>query len=259
MVKKRIIPKFIISNNRLVKWVRYKEKLREAGDPVSAAKIYDSYGADEIIFVDVDATLNSRESMLNIINDVSMEVFMPLSAGGGIKSVDGISNFLNSGADKVVINTYGIENPKFIKEASLKFGKQCIAVSIDYKYNEDLKKFNVYTKGGTFNTFLDPIELSIKLQDFGAGEIIFSNIDRDGTMQGFDLENIEKLCELVDIPVIASSGAGSLEDCKKVLDLNVSGITISSLFLFTDQSPIKVRSYLASQGYNVRASKNSRN
>lgn len=255
MLKKRIIPKFLIRNGRLVKGVQFFDNFREAGNPVSTAKVYDSYGVDEMIFVDIDATEESRLVNGRIIEDVSEEVFMPFTVGGGVKSLSDIENLLKSGADKVSINSYALENPKFVKQAAQYFGDQCIVVSIDYKKTS--KGQVVMTHGGRKEFDIDPVECALRMQDLHAGEVLMTSIDRDGTMNGYDLDLIEALADKLEIPLIASSGAGSLSDCQAALNAGASAITISSMFLFSDHSPIKVRSYLSTNGVPVRAQKGS--
>lgn len=257
MLKKRIIPKFLIRGGRLVKMRRFHDDQREAGNPVSTAKVYDSYGVDELIFVDVDATKDGRVVTGNIIERVAEEVFVPLTVGGGVTTFEQIESLLKSGADKVSINTAAIENPDFITQAASRFGDQCIVVSIDYQADEFGKK-RVYGRGGTTATSHDPVEFAQRMQDLHAGEILMSSIDRDGMMNGYDLDLIGDLSNKLSIPLIASSGAGSLDDCKAALDAGASAITISSMFIFTDHSPIKVRTYLATNGIHVRNQKGSR-
>lgn len=258
MLKKRIIPKFLLKENRLVKGVQFHNNFREAGNPVTTAKVYDSYGVDEIIFLDILASVESRHAMIDIIKQVSQEVFMPFTAGGGVKTLDDVNDLLRAGADKISVNTMAVENPTFVKEAAQRFGDQCIVASVDYK-EVSPGIFRVFTNGGRNRTEFDPIEFSLRMQENNCGEILLCSIDRDGTMSGYDIEMIQKLSEKLHIPLIASSGAGSLNDCISAFKAGADAITISSMFLFTDQSPIKVRSYLYSQNINVRASKNSRN
>lgn len=258
MLKKRIIPKFLLNSGRLVKGVRFHENFREAGNPVSTSKVYDAYGVDELIFLDIQASSDSRQMVCDTIEKISEDVFMPFTAGGGVKAIDHINQLLRSGADKISINTAAVEKPGFIKEAARAYGDQCIVVGIDYKQVRD-GVFKVFTNGGRNETSLDPIEWALEMQDNNCGEILFCSIDRDGTMSGYDLDLIHMLSEQLDIPLIASSGAGSLQDCIDALNAGASAITISSMFFFTDHSPIKVRSYLHSQNINVRASRNSRN
>ena len=257
MLKKRIIPKFLIRNGRLVKMRRFTDDQREAGNPVSTAKVYDSYGVDELIFVDIDASAEGRVVTGDVIERVAEEVFVPLTAGGGVRTLGQIESLLKSGADKVSINSAAIDDPDFITRAASRFGDQCIVVSIDYKADEFGRK-RVHGHGGTVQTAHDPVEFALRMQDLHAGEILMTSIDRDGTMTGYDLELISDLSNKLSIPLIASSGAGSLDDCAKALDAGASAITISSMFIFTDHSPIKVRTYLATNGVHVRNQKGSR-
>lgn len=258
MLKRRIIPKFLIKDGRLVKAVRFHDNFREAGNPVTTAKVYDSYGADELIFLDIQASIESRKTVIDIIERVSSEVFMPFTAGGGVRTLDDVNNLLRAGADKVSVNTAAVERPVFIKEAAQRFGDQCMIVSIDYKEIAP-GTFRIFTHGGTRETDLDPISFALEMQDNHCGEVLLCSIDRDGAMSGYDLEMLHTISEKLEIPVIASSGAGSLQDCIDAFEAGASAITISTLFLFTDHSPIKVRSYLWSKQVNVRASTSSRN
>jgi cyclase len=257
VLKKRIIPKFLVRGGRLVKGVRFFDNVREAGNPVSTAKVYDSYGVDEMIFLDIDATPDGRTVTGSIIERVSEEVFMPFTVGGGIRTLAEIEQLLKSGADKVSINSAAIADPPFVTQAASRFGNQCVVVAIDYREEGEGKR-RVYSRCGTEATDLDPVEWALRLQDAHAGEILLSSIDRDGAMTGYDLDIIHELSEKLDIPLIASSGAGSLAHCMQALEAGASAITISSMFIFSDHSPIKVRSYLASNGINVRSQKGSR-
>ncbi|WP_420479204.1 imidazole glycerol phosphate synthase subunit HisF [Brevundimonas sp. FT23028] len=257
MLKKRIIPKFLIRNGRLVKMRRFHDDQREAGNPVSTAKVYDSYGVDELIFVDIDASAEGRVVKGDIIERVAEEVFVPLTVGGGVTTLEQIESLLKSGADKVSINSAAIDDPDFITRAASRFGDQCIVVSIDYRADEFGRK-RVFGRGGTAPTAHDPVEFALRMQDLHAGEILMTSIDRDGMMNGYDLDMIAALSDRLDVPLIASSGAGSLDDCARALDAGASAITISSMFIFTDHSPIKVRTYLSTNGVNVRSQKGSR-
>ncbi len=257
MLKKRIIPKFLVSGGRLVKAVRFFDNLREAGNPVSTARVYDSYGVDEMIFVDIDATPGGRSIDGSIIERVSEEIFMPFTVGGGIRSLQQIEMLLKSGADKVSINSEAIANPAFVKQAASRFGDQCIVVSIDYREMADNTRV-VYSQCGKHPSKLDPVSWALQMQDAHAGEILLTSIDRDGVMDGYDLDIINTLADKLSIPLIASSGAGSLAHCMQALEAGASAITISSMFIFSDHSPIKVRSYLASNGMNVRSQQGSR-
>jgi len=256
MLKKRIIPKFLVRGGRLVKGVRFHENFREAGNPVSTAKVYDAYGVDELLFVDIDATPEGRSASGSIIERVSEEVFMPFTVGGGIRDLDQIAVLLRSGADKVCINTAAIENPQFVRDAASRFGDQCIVVGIDYMRVAE-GGTRVFSHCGHNESAYDPLEWALRMQDAHAGEIMLCSIDRDGTMEGYDLDLISKISDRMEIPIIASSGAGTLQHCHDALDAGASAITISSMFLFSDHSPIKVRSYLATNGVSVRSQKGS--
>lgn len=257
MLKKRIIPKFLIKNGRLVKGVRFHENLREAGNPVSTARVYDAYGVDELLFLDIEASLIGRQTVIKIIESVSKEIFMPFTVGGGVKTLSHINDLLRAGADKVAINTGAIEDPNFINKAAARFGNQCITVAIDYK-RLDNGQYRVYSHCGHKETDLDPIEWALRMENEGCGEIILCSIDRDGTMSGYDIEMISTLAKQLRVPLIASSGAGSLDDCMVALKSGASAITVSSMFIFTDHSPIKLRSYLSTNNINVRANWGSR-
>lgn len=256
MLKKRIIPKFLIRGGRLVKGVRFHENFREAGNPVSTAKVYDSYGVDELMFVDIDATLDKRSVSGNIIERVSEEVFMPFTVGGGLQTLEQIASLLRSGADKVSITSAAVHQPDFVRTAASRFGDQCIVVGLDYARQPD-GSMRLFTHGGTVATELDPYDYALRMQEQHAGEILLCSIDRDGTMSGYDLELIHRLSQKLDIPLIASSGAGTLAHCAKAFEAGASAITISSMFLFSDHSPIKVRTYLATNGVQVRSQKGS--
>jgi imidazole glycerol-phosphate synthase subunit HisF len=256
MLKKRIIPKFLIRGGRLVKMRRFTEDQREAGNPVSTAKVYDSYGIDELIFVDIDATNEARAVTGSIIERVSEEVFIPFTVGGGVRTLGEIEALLKAGADKVAINSAAVSDPGFVTAAASRFGDQCIVASVDYRDEDGARK--VYAKGGSVATGVNAIEWALRMQDAHAGEILMTSIDRDGMMSGYDLDMIAALADRLDVPLIASSGAGSLADCKAALDAGASAITISSMFIFTDHSPIKVRTYLSTNGVPVRSQKGSR-
>jgi cyclase len=257
MLKKRIIPKFLIKDGRLVKGVRFHENIREAGNPVTTAKVYDAYGVDELIFLDIQASLQERQAVIDIIERVSEEIFMPFCVGGGVKTLAHVNDLLKAGADKVSVNTAAIECPGFIREAAARFGDQCMTVVIDYK-EVTPGIFKVFSHCGRKQTDFEPMDWALRMQDEHCGEIILCSIDRDGTMSGYDLEMIHRLSERLEAPLIASSGAGSLSDCIAAFEAGASAITVSSMFIFTDHSPIKLRSYLVSNHINVRANWGSR-
>lgn len=256
MLKKRIIPKFLIRGGRLVKGVGFHGNFREAGNPVSTAKVYDAYGVDELMFLDIDASLEGRSATGSIIERVSEEVFMPFTVGGGVRSLEQISSLLRSGADKVSITSAAVEDPAFVRQAASRFGDQCIVVGLDYARGPDGRQ-QLFTHGGTRATGLDPVEQALRMQDAHAGEILLCSIDRDGTMSGYDVDLIHELAQRLEVPLIASSGAGSLQHCREALEAGASAITISSMFLFSDHSPIKVRTYLAGNGIHVRSQRGS--
>ena len=256
MLKKRIIPKFLIRGGRLVKGVGFHRNFREAGNPASTARVYDAYGVDELMFLDIDATLEGRETTGSIIERVSEEVFMPFTVGGGIRTLEEIARLLRSGADKVSITSAAVEDPGFIRAAASRFGDQCIVVGLDYARDDD-GRLRLHTHGGTRATDIDPVEFALRMQDSHAGEILLCSIDRDGTMSGYDLDLIHALSDRLDIPLIASSGCGTLAHCMEALQAGASAITISSMFLFSDHSPIKVRTYLATNGVPVRSQQGS--
>ncbi|HXI13967.1 MAG TPA: imidazole glycerol phosphate synthase cyclase subunit [Thermoanaerobaculia bacterium] len=258
MLQKRIIPKFLLKEGRLVKAVRFHESFREAGNPVTTAKVYDAYGVDELIFLDIEATIRSQQTVTDIIERVSREVFMPFTVGGGVKTHENVNRLLRAGADKISINTAAVEKPGFVREAAQMFGDQCITVAIDYKEVAPGVR-RVFTHAGQQETEFEPIEWALRMEEANCGEILLCSIDRDGTMSGYDLDVIERASDRLGVPVIASSGAGSLQHCIEGLNAGASAIAISSMFLFTDHSPIKVRSYLSSKGVPVRASTSSRN
>lgn len=256
MLKKRIIPKFLISGGRLVKAIEFFNGWREAGNPVSTARVYDSYGVDEMIFLDIDATPNGGIVDSEIIERVSEEIFMPFTVGGGVSSFGQIEKLLASGADKVCLTSKAIADPEFVSKAAARFGDQCIVVNIDYKTTPE-GSF-IYSDCGKTKMEIDPFDWALRMEDAHAGEIVITSIDRDGTMDGYDLDLIARLGDRLEKPLIASSGAGSLKHCIEALEAGASAITISSMFLFTDHSPIKVRTYLGTNGVHVRNQSGSR-
>ncbi len=250
MLKKRLIPVLLLKNGRMVKTIQF-DKLRDVGNPVTAAKIYDAQTADELVFLDILASLEERKILLDIIERVTEECFMPLTVGGGVKTIEDIKMLLNTGADKVSINSAAVENPELIKEASQRFGRANIVVSIDYKKVNGKNK--VFTHGGKKETELDPVKWAIESENLGAGEILLNCIDRDGMMNGYDIETIKKVSDSVKIPVIACGGCGNLQDFIDVIRVgNASAVAAGSIFHFTDQSPIKARRFMKVAGLDVR-------
>lgn len=258
MLKQRIIPKFLLKNGRLVKYERFFDNERAAGNPVSTAKVYNDYGADELVILNIAPDARSKEETRTIIERMSQEIFMPFTVGGGVSSLDDVRQMLLAGADKVAINTHALRDPGFIAAAARSFGDQCVTVSIDYRQVAP-GVFRVFSDGGRTPHDYDPLEWARIAQDHHCGEILLTSIDRDGTFSGYDLDMLARFDAALDIPVIISGGAGSLDHCIAALRAGASGIAVSSMFLFTDHSPIKLRSHLFSSGLNVRASVTSRN
>lgn len=250
MLKKRIIPKLLLRDGRNVKGVRF-ESLRDVGNPVSNARIYDAQGTDELIFLDISATLENRSTLFGIIAKAAEEIFMPFCVGGGVRSVEDVRNLLLAGADKVAINTAAAADPDLVSAGAKAFGAQCMVVSIDFKREDG--RCRVYVRGGTRPAGLDLLDHAKRMVDAGAGELLVTSIDRDGTMSGCDLEAIAEVAQAVDVPVIASGGCGTLAHMAEALTKGkASAIAVGSLFHFTDQSPIKARSYLSVAGVPVR-------
>lgn len=251
MLKNRIIPVLLLKNGRCIKGRQFKN-YRDTGAPITAAKIYDAQRVDELVFLDIMASLEERDVLLHIVTQTARVCFMPLTVGGGVRSIEDIKILLAAGADRVSINAAAVESPNFIYEASKYFGSANIVLSIDYKLNREGKR-EVYTHGGTKPTGLDALEWAKKAAALGAGEIILTSIDREGTMTGYDLDFIRVVSDALTIPVIAHGGAGTLEHLKEGITIGkASGIAAASIFHFTDQSPIKARLYLKDKKVNVR-------
>lgn len=258
MLKKRLIPKFLLRDGRLVKYTRFFDNERIAGNPVTTAKVYNDYGVDELIVLDIVPSAASRARVVDIVGRMSEEIFMPFTVGGGVKTTEDVNSLLRAGADKVSINSEAVRRPGFVREAARMFGDQCITVSIDYK-RIGANHASVHIDGGREHVALDPVEWALRCEDLHCGEILMSSIDCDGTMQGYDLEMIHTLTNRLGVPMIVSGGCGSLQHAIDALEAGASAVAISSMFLFTDHSPIKLRSHLASRGLDVRTSASSRN
>ena len=251
-VAKRIIPCLDIDNGRVVKGTKFKN-IRDAGDPVEVAKRYDLEGADEIAFLDITATHENRKTIINVVEKVADEVFIPLTVGGGVSSFSDVKNLLNAGADKVTINSAAVANPHIIDEISNKIGNQCVVAAIDAKKNNQGNGWTVYTHGGRRETNLDVYEWALEVQKRGVGEILLTSMDRDGTKEGFDIDLLKLISEALTIPVIASGGAGTLEHLKKaVLDGHSDAILAASIFHFSVYSVKEVKEYLKKHGVLVR-------
>ena len=250
MLKNRIIPCLDVKNGRVVKGINFVN-LKDAGDPVEQAKIYSDGGADEICFLDITASNENRDIIYDVVKDTSKKCFVPLTVGGGVRSVNDISKLLNCGADKVSINTAAVQNAEVVKDSSKKFGSQCIVVAIDAKKNGD--KWEVFTHGGRNNSGIDAIEFAQKMEDSGAGELLVTSMDRDGTQVGFDIELTSKISSKVNIPVIASGGVGNLDHLADGIKLgNASAVLAASIFHYGKYSIKEAKEYLKSKGIPVR-------
>jgi len=250
MLKNRIIPCLDVKNGRVVKGINFVD-LKDAGDPVEQAKIYSDGGADEICFLDITASNENRDTIYDVVERTSKKCFVPLTVGGGIRGVEDINKLLNCGADKVSINTAAVQSPKMIIESSKKFGSQCIVVAIDAKRNGN--KWEVFTHGGRNNTNLDAIEFAKKMEDNGAGELLVTSMDRDGTQIGYDNDLMFKISSIVNIPVIASGGVGNLDHLVDGIRLgNASAVLAASIFHYGTHSINEAKQYLNSKGIPVR-------
>ncbi|WP_022670940.1 imidazole glycerol phosphate synthase subunit HisF [Hippea alviniae] len=250
MLAKRIIPCLDVNRGRVVKGINFVN-LIDAGDPVQQAKVYDEQGADELVFLDITATYEERKTIIDVVEKTAAEVFMPLAVGGGIRSIEDIRALLKAGADKVSINSAAVKNPDLVNEASKIFGSQCIVVAIDAKRTE--KGFEVFIKGGREPTGLNAIEWAKEVQERGAGEILLTSIDADGTKDGYDIELTKIISESVDIPVIASGGAGELKHFENVFkQTQAEAALAASVFHFGTYTIGEVKQYLKEKGVNVR-------
>lgn len=252
MLNKRIIPCLDINKGRVVKGVNFVN-LIDAGDPVEVAKAYNTMRADEIVFLDITASHEGRATIYDVIAKAAEQVFIPLTVGGGISSVEHFRNLLNLGADKISVNSAAIKNPDLITDAALKFGRQCVVVAIDAKKN-DKGSFDVYLNGGRINTGKDAVEWAVEAEKRGAGEILLTSMDCDGTKAGYDLDLTKRVCEAVNIPVIASGGAGKKEHFKEVLEdsIGADAALAASLFHFKELEIKDLKEYLKKENIPVR-------
>jgi len=254
---KRIIPCLDVDAGRVVKGVQFVD-IRDAGDPVEIARRYDMEGADELTFLDITASHEQRETMVHVVDQVAGEVFIPLTVGGGIRELADIRRMLNAGADKVAINTAAVFNPEFVREAADKFGSQCIVVAIDAKQVDDgsgggKPRWEIFTHGGRKPTGIDAIDWAKKMVAYGAGEILLTSMDRDGTRNGFDLALTRAVCEAVAVPVIASGGVGKLEHLAEgILEGEADAVLAASIFHFAEYSIAEAKRYMAGRGIEVR-------
>ena len=248
---KRIIPCLDVDNGRVVKGVRFVD-IRDAGDPVEVARRYDEQGADEVTFLDITASSDNRETMVHIVEEMAAEVFIPLTVGGGIRKVEDVRRMLNAGADKVAINTAAVARPEFVKEASDHFGSQCIVVAIDAK-QAGPHRWEVFTHGGRKPTGLDAVAWAKKMTEYGAGEILLTSMDRDGTKDGFDLKLTRAVCDAVSIPVIASGGVGNLDHLVDgILAGHADAVLAASIFHFGEYTVLQAKERMAAAGIEVR-------
>ena len=250
MLKNRIIPCLDVKNGRVVKGINFVN-LKDAGDPVEQAKIYSDGGADEICFLDITASNENRETIYEVVKETSKKCFVPLTVGGGVRSVEDINKLLNCGADKVSINTAAVQNSKVVIESSKKFGSQCIVVAIDAKKRND--SWEIFTHGGRNETGINAIEFSKQMEENGAGELLITSMDRDGTQIGYDIELMRNISSIVNIPIIASGGVGNLEHLVDGIKLgNASAVLAASIFHYGKHSVVEAKQYLDSKGIPVR-------
>ena len=250
MLKNRIIPCLDVKNGRVVKGINFVD-LKDAGDPVEQAKIYSDGGADEICFLDITASNENRDTIYEVVKRTSKKCFVPLTVGGGVRSIEDINKLLNCGADKVSINTAAVKNSKVVLESSKKFGSQCIVVAIDAKKNG--KNWEVFTHGGRNRTGIDALEYANKMEECGAGELLVTSMDRDGTQIGYDIELMSKISSKINIPVIASGGVGNLDHLVEGIKLGkASAVLAASIFHYGNHSIKEAKEYLDSKGIPVR-------
>lgn len=248
---KRIIPCLDVDAGRVVKGVNFVD-IRDAGDPVEVAKRYDLQGADELTFLDITASSDDRETIVHVVEQVASEVFIPLTVGGGIRKLADVRRMLNAGADKIAINTAAVFNPEFVKEASDHFGSQCIVVAIDAKQVGE-QKWEIFTHGGRKATGLDAIEWAQKMANFGAGELLVTSMDRDGTRNGFDLDLTRSISETVNVPLIASGGVGNLDHLADgVIEGKADAVLAASIFHFGEYTIAEAKEKMAARGIEVR-------
>lgn len=252
MFTKRIIPCLDVKDGRVVKGVNFVN-LRDAGDPVEIAKVYDKAGADELVFLDITASSDNRNTVIDMVAKVASNVFIPFTVGGGIRTVEDFNVLLREGADKISINSSAINTPELISQAADRFGSQCVVVAIDARKREDGKGWNVYKNGGRIDTGLDAISWAKKVNQLGAGEILLTSMDADGTKKGYDIELTRKIAESVTIPVIASGGAGEKEHFYDALTEGKADAALAaSLFHYRELEISDLKKYLRNQGVSVR-------
>ena len=252
MLTKRIIPCLDVTGGRVVKGVKFLE-LRDAGDPVEVAEIYDRQGADELTFLDITASSDQREIIIDVVRRTAERAFMPLTVGGGVRTVEDIRRLLNAGADKVSINTAAVHRPEFVKEAAERFGSQCVVVAIDARQIAGEERWEVYTHGGRNATGIDAVEWAQRMEEFGGGEILLTSMDRDGTRDGYDIPLTRSVVDAVSIPVIASGGVGSLEHLfDGFVKAGASACLAASIFHYREHTIGEAKEYLRDRGVAVR-------
>lgn len=252
MLKVRIIPCLDVKDGRVVKGVNFVN-LIDAGDPVEQAKIYEAQGADELCFLDITASHENRDNIYHVVEEVASQCFMPLTVGGGVRKLDDISKLLHSGADKVSINSAAVSNPEFVREGANKFGSQCIVVAIDAKFNHERERYEIYTHGGRKETGIDALNWAKKMEEYGAGEILLTSMDKDGTKSGFDNLLTKLISSNVQIPVIASGGVGKIEDFGDgVVKGGATGLLAASVFHFGEIKISQVKENMRQRGLEVR-------
>lgn len=247
---KRIIPCLDVNNGRVVKGVNFVG-LKDAGDPIEVAKRYNDEGADELCFLDITASSDGRDTIVHVVEEVAKQLFIPLTVGGGIRKIDDISRLLNVGCDKVSLNSSAVDNPNLIYEAANKFGSQCIVVAIDVKKN-DKGSYNVFVHGGRKDTGLDAIQWAKKVYDLGAGEILLTSMDSDGTKAGYDLNITSAISNSIQIPVIASGGAGTMEHILQAFQNGADAALAASIFHYKEIEIMKLKEFLKDNGIGVR-------
>ena len=252
MFTKRIIPCLDVNNGRVVKGINFVN-LRDAGDPVEIAAAYDKAGADEVVFLDITASSDNRNTVVDMVRKVAEKVFIPFTVGGGIRTVDDFKALLREGADKISINSSAINTPNLISDAADKFGSQCVVVAIDARRRADGSGWNVYKNGGRIDTGLDAIEWAVKANELGAGEILLTSMDCDGTKDGYDIELTRLIADNVSVPVIASGGAGTKEHFYEALTEGKADAALAaSLFHYKELEIMDLKNYLADKGVSVR-------
>lgn len=252
MFTKRIIPCLDVNNGRVVKGINFVN-LRDAGDPVEVAAAYDKAGADEVVFLDITATSDARETVVDMVRKVAEKVFIPFTVGGGIRTVEDFKVLLREGADKISINSSAINNPRLISDAADKFGSQCVVVAIDARKRADGSGWNMYKNGGRIDVGMDAVEWAMQADRLGAGEILLTSMDCDGTKAGYDIELTRQIAENVSIPVIASGGAGTKEHFYEALtDGKADAALAASLFHYKELEIMDLKNYLADKGVPVR-------